>query len=84
MDRSGLARGWWRKDRRRRKGKKREEGKEEGEGRRHPSTGVRMSFSPQPARILHGSLLRPCQRISRIGYFGWQHDWELEKQEIEW
>ena len=20
----------------------------------------------------------------RGGYFGWQHDWELEKQEIEW
>ena len=33
----------------------------------------------------HGSLPKGlCQKSQGGGYFGWQRDWELAKQEIEW
>lgn len=68
------------------KGKEEEEGEGGRGGRRAPQRRVRMSFSPRPARGIP-AWLPPSGALpesQRGGYFGWQHDWELEKQEIEW
>ena len=45
-----------------------------------------MSSSPPSARGIP-EWLPPSEALpesQRGGYFGWQRDWELEKQEIEW
>lgn len=63
---------------RRRRGGDRRKGKEEGEDGGSPRAGSARGIP----EWLPPSEALPESR--RGGYFGWQRDWELEKQEIEW